>query len=206
MIKEGDFVELDYTGRVDGEVFDTSVEEVAKKNGLYNPKVKYGSVKVIVGAGNVLPGIDKALPGKEPGSYSLRIKPEDAFGKKTAELLKMIPVREFEKQGLKPYAGLEVSVDGMPGVVRSVSSGRTIVDFNHPLAGKELEYEVVIKRVITSKKEKLEALLEIAGIPHQGLREEGGVFKVKAGKVPDQFKEAFSKEAEKRIKVKVEFE
>ncbi|HHE36750.1 MAG TPA: peptidylprolyl isomerase, partial [Candidatus Woesearchaeota archaeon] len=131
LIKKGDFVELDYTGRIkdDKVVFDTTLEQTAKDNNIHNPGFRYKPVIICVGEKHVVKGLDDALIGKKPGKYTIEVKAENAFGRKTAELLKLIPMRLFEKDNIKPFVGLEVNVDGTLGVVRSVSGGRVIVDF-----------------------------------------------------------------------------
>ena len=60
-----------------------------------------------------------------------------------------------------PQPGLQVDIDGQMGIVKTVSGGRTIVDFNHPLSGKELVYEVEIKRIVNDDKEKLTSLVKL---------------------------------------------
>jgi len=171
LIKKGDFVELDYTGRIkdDKVVFDTTLEQTAKDNNIHNPGFRYKPVIICVGEKHVVKGLDDALIGKKPGKYTIEVKAENAFGRKTAELLKLIPMRLFEKDNIKPFVGLEVNVDGTLGVVRSVSGGRVIVDFNHPLASRDLVYDVEIKRIITDPLEKIKALLELLGIPFKDI-------------------------------------
>ena len=92
-IKKEDFVEIEYIGRLKEEniVFDTSDQKIAKDNGLYNEKHSYGPVKIMVGGSQVLPGLDGFIEGKEPGTYKVILDPTDGFGKKNAQLLKLIP-------------------------------------------------------------------------------------------------------------------
>ena len=52
-----------------------------------------------------------------------------------------------------------MNIDGIFGIVRTVSGGRTLVDFNHPLSGKDIKYEISIKRIVGDKQEKLKSLL-----------------------------------------------
>ena len=56
---------------------------------------------------------------------------------------------------------MQVNIEGLMGTVRSISGGRSLIDFNHPLAGKDLIYEVEIKRIVTNTEEKLKSLLEL---------------------------------------------
>jgi len=171
MIKKGDFVELDYTGRIkdDKIVFDTTNEETAKASDIYSKKFKYKPVIVCIGESHLVKGLDDALIGKNPGKYTVEVKSENAFGKKAADLLKLIPLRLFAKDEVKPYIGLEVNVDGTIGIVRNVSGGRIIVDFNHPLAGRDLIYDIDVKRVVTDLLEQVKAVLELLGIPFENI-------------------------------------
>lgn len=160
-INEGDFVEVEYTGRIkEGMlIFDTTSAKVAEENGIQDPKAKYGPVIVCIGAGQLLKGLDKWIIGKAPGNYKVEFSAEDGFGKKNAKLLQLVPTSKFRSQQIEPYPGLQVNIDGLFGLVRTVSGGRTVVDFNHPLAGKDLDYEVSVKRIVTDTQEKLDSLL-----------------------------------------------
>ncbi len=161
-IKDGDFVELDYTGRIKegGFVFDTTSKEVAKENNISDPNASYGPVIVCMGESQLIKGLEQALVGKPIGKYKVSIPPELAFGKKNPKLLQLVSVSKFKEQNIMPMPGLQVNIDGMFGVVKTVSGGRTVVDFNHPLSGKELDYDVEAKRFVTDAKEKLDALMK----------------------------------------------
>ena len=67
MVKKGDFVKIEYTGRIKitGKVFDTSDEEIAKTKKIHNPSLNYGPLTICVGEGNVMKGLDAQLEGKE---------------------------------------------------------------------------------------------------------------------------------------------
>ena len=164
-IKIKDFVEIEYTGKLkeDNTVFDTTNEEIAKENNLFNKNFDYGPVVVCVGQEQVLRGIDNALIGKEAGKeYKVELKPKEAFGNKDAKLIQLMPTNKFSQQKIQPIPGLQVNIDGVFGIVKTVSGGRTLVDFNHPLAGKEISYDVKINRMVNDDKEKIKAYLKIA--------------------------------------------
>ncbi len=161
-IKDGDFVTIDFTGRVkpEGYIFDTTSKEVAQQNGLYNPGINYGSVTVCVGKGMVLKGLDASIPGKEFGfEGKIDVSPEDAFGKKDSKLLRLIPASKFKSHNVTPQPGLQVEIDGMIGFIKTVTGGRVIVDFNHPLSGKELEYDLKILNKVDNKKDQVSSIL-----------------------------------------------
>lgn len=162
-INKGDFVELEYTGKTaeEGLVFDTTDEQIAKDNSLYNEDKEYGPTVICIGSRQLIPGLDEKLEGKDlEKNYKFEIGAEKAFGKKSAKLLKLVPLSVFRKQNISPIVGLQVVVDGMLGTVRTIGS-RVIVDFNHPLAGKDVIYDVKVNKIITDGKEKLESLLKI---------------------------------------------
>lgn len=160
-IKKGDFVEIDYVGRVKetNAVFDVTNADLAKQHHVFNPKMTYHSQIVCVGEKHVVPGLDAFLEGKELKTYTVSLSPEQAFGKKDPKLMQLLPMTQFHKENINPFPGLQLNLNGMMGIVRSVSGGRVIVDFNHPLAGRDVLYELTIKKVVTDDGEKLRGLL-----------------------------------------------
>ncbi|MBT3720025.1 peptidylprolyl isomerase [archaeon] len=149
-MKKHDFIEVEYTGYLeDGTVFDTTSEDIAIKNGLKNENTKFGPAIICLGENHVLPGIEKQIIGKKPGSFKIELNAEDAFGKKNPKMLKLMPMKLFKKEQVHPVPGLEVNIDNMYGIVRSVSGGRVIVDFNHPLSGRNVKYDFKVNKEIT---------------------------------------------------------
>ncbi len=175
VIAQHDFVEIDYTGRLkDGKVFDTTSEAVAKGHDLPGEGHAFAPVAICVGERQIIPGLDEQLPGKEVGKeYTVTLPPEKAFGKKDIKKLRMIPFSTFREHKMSPEPGLQVDVDGERGIVLSVSGGRVIVNFNHPLAGKEVEYRFIIRRKITQPEEQIQAYLHaILSIPASEIKVE----------------------------------
>lgn len=164
-ISKRDFVEIEYTGKTkdDNLIFDTTDEKTAKDNNIHNENMAYGPVIICLGENQVLAGLDKNLEGKETEKeYTVELKPEEAFGKKDAKLIQLVQTSKFLKQNIQPMPGLQVNIDGMMAVIKSVSGGRTLVDFNHPLSGKEITYAVKVNKIITDDKEKLKAYLKLS--------------------------------------------
>lgn len=161
-IKKGDFVELEYTGSITetNEVFDTTKEAVAKEHNIFEEKQKYKPAIICVGERQLLKGIDEQLVSKSVGTHVFELKPEQAFGKKSAKLIQLISTNKFKAQGIAPVPGLQMNIDGTLGTVKTVSGGRTIVDFNHPLSGKDLSYTVEVKRLVDDPKEQIHSYLE----------------------------------------------
>ena len=163
-MEEGDFIRIDYVGRIseNGEIFDLTKEDVAKEKEIYNPEFKYGPIPVILGAHHIMKGLENELIKMEVGkSKKIIIIPENALGERKSELIRLLPLAEFKKREIDPFPGMPIMESGMRGRVLSVSGGRVRVDFNHPLAGKTLEYDIEIKEKITNINEKILAILEL---------------------------------------------
>ncbi|MEM3407621.1 MAG: FKBP-type peptidyl-prolyl cis-trans isomerase [Candidatus Aenigmatarchaeota archaeon] len=161
-IEKGSFILLDYTARIKetNEVFETTIEEEAKKAGLYNPSIIYEPRLIIIGDGWILKSVEEKLIGLEEASeINIEIPPENAFGPRDPNKIKIIPLRRFRSSEVTPTIGARVSIDGKEGVIRSISSGRVQVDFNPPLAGKSLIYECKIRKIIIDPIEKIKYLL-----------------------------------------------
>ena len=170
-MKSGDVVLISYTARIKetGEVFDTTSEEVAKKAGIFDPKIVYQPIPVIIGSRSILPGVEEIILGMKVGEEKkFTLPPEKAFGKRLESLVRLIPLSEFKKQNIEPYPGLVITINNFNGRVVSVSGGRVKVDFNHPLAGKEIEYELKVEKKIETVEEKI----KIISSYHLGLRNE----------------------------------
>ncbi len=207
-IKQNDFVEIEYTGRIkEGNiVFDTTHENVAKEHGL--PKAKYGPVVVVVGQGQLLKGLEEHLVGKEPGAYKVELAPENAFGKKNAKLIQMVPTKRFLEQKIQPVPGLQLNIDGMVCTIRQVTGGRVMVDFNHPLAGKDVVYDVRISKIVTDKKEQLNAVLTmLLNISDAAISVDGGRAKIAfKQELPAQLVPELQKKLKELTGVDAEFE
>lgn len=163
LVHHHDFIEVEYTGKLtDGTVFDTTSERVAKQHNLPAEDRKFASPIICVGEQQLLPGLDKELEGKEVGkSYTITLSPEQAFGKRDIKKMKIIPMGTFHEHKMEPHPGLQIDVDGEMGTVMRVSGGRVMVNFNHPLSGKEVVYEVKIMRKVTDTKEQIVAYLNM---------------------------------------------
>lgn len=166
-MKKGDFVRINFIGRIKdtGEIFDITYEDVAKKEGVYSENLNYKPIPVIVGEGFVIKGVDNALLDMDVGERKkIEIKPEDGFGKRDPNLVKVFPLSFFKERNITPKAGMIVDFSGRKGRIQSINSGRVMVDFNNPLAGRVLEYEVEIVEKIDDNESKIKAIFEYFGI------------------------------------------
>ncbi|WP_297467421.1 peptidylprolyl isomerase [Thermococcus sp.] len=152
-VEAGDYVLFNYIGRFEnGEVFDTSIEELAKKHGVYVEEREYGPMWARIGVGEIIPGLDEALIGMEPGERkTVTVPPEKAYGMPNPELVIKVPVEEFTRAGLEPQEGLYVMTDSGIAKILEVKENLVSLDFNHPLAGKTLIFEVEVIEVKKSE-------------------------------------------------------
>tara|TARA_Y100000310_G_scaffold98059_1_gene95727 strand:+ start:4634 stop:5293 length:660 start_codon:yes stop_codon:yes gene_type:complete len=157
-IKKNDFIQLEFTGRIkEGEIFDTNIKEDAEK---INLKIKDKEFIICVGQKMVIEGLDEALIEKEIGkSYSIEIPSTKAFGERNREMVKLIPLKVFHEKKISPQTGMTLHMDNHLVRIASVSGGRVLVDFNNPLAGKEIIYDFTITKKITDDKEKIDSLV-----------------------------------------------
>jgi FKBP-type peptidyl-prolyl cis-trans isomerase 2 len=158
-LAKGDFIELDFTGKIvdSEEIFDTTNKEVAKKASLDTKNLS--SFKLSVGNEMLPKGFDSDLIGKDIGKeYIINLTPENAFGKRDPKLVRMIPTKHFTEQNIEPARGMQLDLDGQLTRILSSSGGRTLVDFNNPLAGKKIEYTYTILKKIEEQREKIDAL------------------------------------------------
>jgi len=157
-LNKNDFIEIEFTGTSNGEIFDTTSKEEAKSIGL-DANVK----PLIISIGNnmLLKGLDENLIGKEIGKeYFLNLTPEKAFGKRDPKLIRTLPMKIFKEKNLNPHPGMSFQLDNYIVKILSVSGGRVIADFNNPLAGKNINYKFKIKRKVEDNKEKINSLMD----------------------------------------------
>ena len=161
-IQKSDFILVDYTSKVKetGEVFDTTSEEIAKEKKLYKEGEIYEPKLVVVGEGWVLKALDEALLTiKLKKKELVEISPENAFGNRDPEKVKLVPLRRLASRGINPRLGAQIEYDKRLATVRTMGSGRVTLDFNPPLAGKTLVYDVTVKQKLKTAEDKISALI-----------------------------------------------
>ena len=159
---KGDFILLNYTAKIKetGDIFDTTFEEIAKKEQLYKEGEIYEPKLIVIGEGWVLKPLDESLLSMKLGkSQIVEISPEKAFGQRDPEKVKRVPLKHLTSKGKNPAMGMRVEYNGKMAIVRSIGAGRVLLDFNPPLAGKTLIYEAVVAKKIRIIKEKVVALI-----------------------------------------------
>ncbi|MEJ5327993.1 MAG: FKBP-type peptidyl-prolyl cis-trans isomerase [Candidatus Bathyarchaeia archaeon] len=161
-LQKGDFVLINYTAKVKetNEVFETTSEETAKKEKLYKEGEIYEPKLVVVGEGWVLKTLDESLINMEVGkAATVEIPPEKAFGQRDPEKIRRVPLKQLTAKGETPAIGMRVEYNGKMATVRSIGAGRVLLDFNPPLAGKTLVYDVTVSKKLETKEEKIAALI-----------------------------------------------
>lgn len=162
-MKDGDILRIDYEVWVEdsNELYDTTIEELAKEKGTYDPNKLYRPIVVILGDTQLFEDIDAALRNCKEGDFiELTIPPEKAYGVRDPKLVKIHSYRELVKLDIEPEIGKEVYIRGKLGKIVSVSPGRVVVDYNHPLAGKTIKYKIYVRKIVEDVNEKALAIIE----------------------------------------------
>jgi FKBP-type peptidyl-prolyl cis-trans isomerase SlyD len=100
------------------------------------------------GKGQIIPGLEKALLGLKPGeNKKVTIAPEEAYGPVKAEAQREVPIAKIPQEARK--VGAMLAAEGFPGSIRvaEIREQTALLDFNHPLAGKTLTFDVHILSV-----------------------------------------------------------
>jgi FKBP-type peptidyl-prolyl cis-trans isomerase SlyD len=159
-IQDGDFVEVEYTLRTadDGRVVDTTDEELAEDEGLQTEDREFGARTVVIGADQLFESVEEDIIGRSVGdSGEVEIPKAEAFGEYDEDQVRTVSTNSIPEDSR--YPGAQVTVDGDQGVVEAIYSGRSRVDFNHPLAGENLEYDYEIVGVVEDRVEQAQGLM-----------------------------------------------
>lgn len=215
-MQNGDFVKINYVGRIKetNDIFDLTDEAVAKKEKVHMHDAVYGPVTVILGEKMILPALEEEIKNMKAGeTKNIELDSAKAFGPRDPRLIKVFSEAEFAKNDMSPAPGLTVNVNGLRGRVLSSSGGRVRVDFNHPLAGKNLVYEMACLGVVDDNENRIKALLQYyTGLKPDALQvlikdSQAVVTMPTKNNVPPEMRERVSKEITKWLKVdSVKFE
>ena len=160
---KGSLILVDYTSKVKdtGEVFETTIEEEAKKHSFHEPNVKYQPKLVSVGESWVVKGLDEALEKTSVGDKkTIEISPDKGFGERDTGKVRMIPLRKLGEDAEKVSIGDMVEVDNKKGVVRFIGSGRVQIDYNHRFAGKTILYDINVIKELKTDDDKVSGILK----------------------------------------------
>ena len=151
------YVTIEYTLKLDsGDVVDKSPAD--KPLGfIYN-------------SGQIIPGLEKGLVGLEKGdTATVTVEPEDAYGVRRPELERELPRENFPKD-LDIKTGMSFEAHGPQGpiqfIVKAINDDSITADFNHPLAGQRLHFDVKVEGVREATDEEMAALLAAHNCSH----------------------------------------
>lgn len=140
-------VSMEYTLTVDGEVVDSSKED--------------GPIDFIQGKGNIIPGLEKELYGMKIGDEKkVKVVASEAYGEYDPEAVEEVPLSDFPSD-IPIEVGVELAVEdedgeAMSAVIEEVGKDTITLNFNHPLAGKDLNFDVKIIGLRAATAEELE--------------------------------------------------
>jgi len=156
---------IDYVAKVKDteEVFDTTLEEDAKKYSIHESDVKYQPKLVSIGEISypVLKGLDEALAKTAVGDkLTVEVTPDKGFGERDSKKVRMIPLRKLGEDAEKVSIGDTIEIDDKKGIIRFIGSGRVQIDYNHRYAGKTILYDVNVIKSLDSEKDKINGILK----------------------------------------------
>ena len=154
---------VDYTAKVKGtqEVFETTIEDEAKKHSIHDPDIKYQPKLVSVGESWVLKGLDEALAKTSVGDkLTVEVTPDKGFGERDSRKVRMITLRKPGEDAEKVSVGDTIEIDNKKGIIRYIGSGRVRVDYNHRFAGKTLLYDVNVVKSLETDDDKIFGILK----------------------------------------------
>ncbi len=144
VVKKGDTVKVDYTGTFDnGTVFDSST------HGDHSHPLEFE-----VGAGQMIKGFDNAVVGMKKGEEKkIKLKPSDAYGEHNPDMLQKVPRDKFPKDAKEGIMFKMMSPDGREIIAKivKISDKEVVIDLNHPMAGKTLNFKIKVVDVISKK-------------------------------------------------------
>jgi FKBP-type peptidyl-prolyl cis-trans isomerase SlyD len=114
---------------------------------------------ILQGHGNIIPGLEKAMEGHEAGdSFAVDVAAADAYGDRRDNLTQRVPKKHFEGQRLEPGMQVVLNTNFGPRAVTIQKVGMSVVDvdLNHPMAGKDLHFDIDIVDVREATAEELE--------------------------------------------------
>ena len=163
-VKPGDFLLVNFTLKVkeSGQTVDTTYDAVAKDAHIHREDGSFGPRFIILGEGWLPKGLEDSLVGADVGKQTtIELPPEKGYGTRDPAKMRLVPLRRFRDEKIEPIPGAEIQLGGRRAVVRSVGAGRVQVDYNHPLAGKTLVYDVSVEKVLEDENEKILNVISI---------------------------------------------
>jgi peptidylprolyl isomerase len=162
-LQKGDFILINYTAKVKetNEVFDTTLEEVAKQEHLHKEGEIYEPKLIVIGESWMLKAVDESFETMKLNKpQTVEVPPDKAFGPRDPEKIKRVPLKHLLAKDIhNPTIGMRIDYNGKMATIRSIGAGRVLLDFNPPLAGKTLIYDVTVDKKLAADQEKVQALI-----------------------------------------------
>jgi len=192
--QKNDFIEIEFTGKTkEGEIFDSNIkEDLQKLHQGHDHEIPAKPFIFCIGQGMFLKSVEDFLIGKNLGAYKIELEAEKAFGKRLLQLVQMVPSKFFKEQKINPFPGATFNFDGRIGKVLTVSGGRVMVDFNNPLAGKDISYQVKVLRKVEDLNEQLKSFIDFLFRQDLKFEVKNKVLTIFAGPKLTKFIELFS--------------
>jgi FKBP-type peptidyl-prolyl cis-trans isomerase SlyD len=159
-LQDGDFIRLDYTARTveDERVIDTTDPDIAEEEGFDEEGREFEPRIVVLGAGHLFEEVESDIVGEDVGySNVVEIPAAEAFGEYDESQVRTISTDRIDEDDR--YPGAQVQIDGEQGIVETIVGGRARVDFNHPLAGEDVEWDFEVVEEIEDTVEKARGLV-----------------------------------------------
>jgi len=139
---------------------DTTDLEVAEDEGIETQNRDFSPRTIVLGEGHLFPAVEEDIFGEEVGaSGSVVVPATEAFGEYQEDQVRTVTVDKIPEDDR--YPGAHVDVDGEHGHVETIIGGRARVDFNHPLAGEDIEYDYEVVGTVDDPVEQAKGLLQM---------------------------------------------
>jgi FKBP-type peptidyl-prolyl cis-trans isomerase SlyD len=161
-LQAGDFVKLAYTAYTveDDQLVDTTDPDVAEEEGVGDQAEEFKPRTIVLGEGHIFDEVEEELIGGEVGdSGTVTIEAGDAFGEYDPDDVQTVSAEKIDEDDR--YPGANVQIDGKQGYISTIVGGRARVDFNHPLAGEDVEYEFEIVDEVDDPEQQAAGLFEM---------------------------------------------
>lgn len=136
-IKKDQNVEMNYELKINEEIIDTNMDT--------------DPIKFVYGTGQIIPGLESRIEDMNAGeSKTINVPANEAYGEYDEELSQVLPIEQFEGINLEigmVLEGEEENQEVVRATVTEVTNEDVTVDYNHPLAGCDLEFTIIIKSI-----------------------------------------------------------
>ncbi len=160
-LQAGDFITLAYTARTveSDQLVDTTDADVAEEEGVGEDR-EFKPRTIILGEGHIFAAVEDAVIGGEVGDTgTVTVTAAEAFGEYDPDDVETISVEKIPEDDR--YPGANVNIDNQQGYINTIIGGRARVDFNHPLAGEDIEYEYEVIGEVEDRAQRAAGLFEM---------------------------------------------